>query len=80
MKKIIFSAAVAVTFLFASCAKKEHTCTCTVTSSYAGTSTSYSTNETYKDVTKKNAKTLCVSSTTTDATGATTTSDCSLAD
>jgi hypothetical protein len=80
MKKIIFSTAVAATVLLASCAKKEHTCTCTVVSSYAGTSSSSTYSETYKDVTKKNAKTLCVSSTSTDASGVTTTSDCSLTD
>ncbi|MFL5762598.1 MAG: hypothetical protein ACJ77K_01570 [Bacteroidia bacterium] len=80
MKKIMLSAAVAASILMVSC-KKEHTCACTTTTTYAGGSGSSSHSVTYKDVTKRNAKTLCVSSTSTDATsGATTTDDCKLSD
>ena len=80
MKKVLFTVAVVSAVVLTSC-KKEHTCTCTTTTSYAGGSSTSTSSVTYKDVTKKNAKTLCVSSTQTDATtGATSTSDCSLAD
>lgn len=78
MKKVILIAAVAG-IAFASCAKKEHDCVCSTTTTFAGsTSPATVTSVTYKDVTKRNAKTLCVSSTTTDANGAVTRSECEL--
>lgn len=78
MKKVILFAAVLSAFTFASC-KKEHDCKCSTTSTFAGsTSPATTTTVTYKDVTKRNAKTLCVSSTETDADGRVTTSTCSL--
>jgi hypothetical protein len=60
--------------------KKEHTCTCTSTYTSGGVSSTATTSITYKDVTKRNAKTLCVSSTQTDAAGGVTTDDCKLSD
>ena len=77
MKKIILFAAVVSAISFASC-KKERDCSCTTTSAFGGATTSSSSVVTYKDVTKKQGKTLCVSYTTTDASGAVTTADCKL--
>lgn len=78
MKKVILFAAVVSAISFASC-KKEHDCKCTSTTSFAGsTSAPEVTTTTYKDVTKRNAKTLCVSSTTTDPNGAVTTAECTV--
>lgn len=78
MKKVILFSAVLAALSFASC-KKEHDCTCTSTKTYAGTTTNEGTTiVTYKDVTKRNAKTLCVSSTQTDPDGKVTTSTCTL--
>jgi hypothetical protein len=77
MKKVTLFAAVLTAFTFASC-EKERDCTCTTTNAYAGTSTSSTQTIVYKDVTKKQAKTLCASYTTTDASGTTTTQDCKL--
>ncbi len=78
MKKVILFVAVTTAFSFASC-KKEHDCKCSSTTSFAGSTTAAAvTTVTYKDVTKKNAKTLCVSSTKTDASGSVTTTECSL--
>jgi hypothetical protein len=77
MKKVILFAAVATAFSFASC-KKEHDCRCTYTTTFGGVSTTSTSTETYKDVTKKNAKTLCVSSTSTSDNGVVTTSSCTV--
>ena len=80
MKKIILSSAVAVALIMTSCQKKEHTCSCSSVYTYGGVNTPSSSSVTYKDVTKKNAKTLCVSSTQTDANGGVTTTSCELKD
>lgn len=77
MKKVILSAVAVAAISMTSCVK-ERDCTCTTTTSYAGASSSSTQNIVYKDVTKKQAKTLCASYTTTDANGATTTQDCEL--
>ena len=78
MKKVILFAAVTTAFTFASC-KKEHDCKCSSTTTFGGsTSAAVETTVTYKDVTKKNAKTLCVSTTKTDASGSVTTNTCTL--
>lgn len=77
MKKVILFAAAVAAISMSSCVK-ERDCTCTTTSSYAGTSQSSTQTIVYKDVTKKQAKTLCASYTTTDDSGITTTQDCSL--
>lgn len=77
MKKVILSAAVLSAFSFASC-EKERTCTCTSTYTYGGSSTPTTSAKTYKDVTKRQAKTLCVGYTETDANGGVTTTDCKL--
>ncbi len=78
MKKVILFAAVTTAFSFASC-KKEHDCKCSSTYTFGGATSAAETNTiTYKDVTKKNAKTLCVSSTETDANGGVRTTSCSV--
>jgi hypothetical protein len=78
MKKVILFAAVVSAISFASC-KKERDCACTTTTNYGGASTTSSQTITYKDVTKKQAKTLCASWTTTDTSnGAVTTQSCTL--
>lgn len=76
MKKLMLVAAVAVIGL-ASC-KKERDCTCTTTTTFGGSSSSSTQTTVLKDVTKGQAKTICHSSTTTDASGAVTTQDCKL--
>ncbi len=78
MKKVILFAAVATAFSFASC-KQEHDCKCSSTTTFGATTSPAATSTvTYKDVTKRHAKTLCVSSTETDANGAVTTSTCTV--
>jgi hypothetical protein len=77
MKKLFLFCAVLTSSLFVSCVK-ERDCECTTTESYAGVSVASSSTTVYKDVTKKQAKTLCVSSTSTDETGVVTTNDCKL--
>jgi hypothetical protein len=77
MKKVVLFAAAVAAISFVSC-EKERNCTCTSTYTFGGSSTSATKVTTYKDVTKKQAKTLCVSSTTTDANGGVTTDDCKL--
>lgn len=77
MKKTILFVAVLAAISFASC-KKERECTCTVTSTFGGTSSSGTQTRTYKDVTKKQAKTLCAGWTETSASGTVTTADCKL--
>lgn len=76
MKKSILLVAVAVIGL-ASC-KKERDCKCTTTTTFGGGSSSSTQTTVLKDVTKSQAKTICYSSTTTDASGAVTTRDCKL--
>lgn len=77
MKKIFFFCAILSVSLFISCVK-ERDCECTTTITYAGVSTISTSNTVYKDVTKKQAKTLCVSSTNTAEDGKVTTKDCKL--
>ncbi|MCW3070659.1 MAG: hypothetical protein JWO44_549 [Bacteroidetes bacterium] len=77
MKKVVLFAAAVAAISMSSCVK-ERDCTCTTTNSYAGSSTSSTQTIVYKDVTKKQAKTLCASYTTTDDSGYTTTQDCEL--
>ncbi len=77
MKKTILFVAVLSAISFASC-KKERACTCTSTTTFAGSTSTGAQTKTYKDVTKKQAKTLCVGYTTTDGSGAVTTVDCKL--
>jgi hypothetical protein len=77
MKKIILSAAVASCVLFASC-EKERDCKCTTTTAFAGSSSTTTSTVTYKDVTKKQGKTLCASWTSTNDNGTVTTKDCEL--
>jgi hypothetical protein len=78
MKKVTLIAAVVTAVLMSSCSVKERDCKCTTTYSYAGNSSTSSETIVYKDVTKKQAKTLCVGYTTTDDTGHTTTKSCEL--
>jgi hypothetical protein len=77
MKKVILSAAVIAAIFMSSCVK-ERDCKCSTTTSYAGASSTSSETIVYKDVTKKQAKTLCVGYTTTNDAGYTTTKDCEL--
>jgi hypothetical protein len=77
MKKVALFAAVVTAISMTSCVK-ERDCKCTTTYSYAGASTSSTQTIVYKDVTKKQGKTLCASYTSTDENGATTTQDCKL--
>jgi hypothetical protein len=78
MKKVILFATIAVAVSMTSCQKKERDCFCSTTVSYAGNSTTSSETIVYKDVTKKQAQTLCVGYTTTDDVGYTTTKSCEL--
>lgn len=68
MKKVIFIAIVALSSL-ASC-KKDHTCTCT----YSGSSVP--TVVTYTDSKKSDARSQCLSSTTTSASGGSSSRTC----
>lgn len=77
MKKLFLFGTTLALFVLASCVK-ERNCSCTTTKSYAGTSTAETSMIVLKDVTKKQAKTLCASSTTTDEKGVVTTKDCKL--
>lgn len=77
MKKVILFAAAVAAISMSSCVK-ERGCTCTTNSTYAGVTTSSTQKLIYKDVTKKQAKTLCKGYTTTDDNGNTMTKDCSL--
>jgi hypothetical protein len=77
MKKVILSTAVLAVSFLTSCVK-ERDCQCTTTESFAGKSTSSTQTTVFKDVTKKQAKTLCASYTTTDGSGVVTTQDCKL--
>jgi hypothetical protein len=77
MKKVILSTAILVASLLTSCVK-ERDCQCTTTNSFAGKNTTSTKTTVYKDVTKKQAKTLCASYTTTDDAGYVTTQDCKL--
>lgn len=81
MKKVILFATVAAAISFTSCKKAEHECECSSTYSFAGSTTdAVVTTETYKDVTKKHAKSLCYSSSTTNEVGGVTTKTCELKD
>jgi hypothetical protein len=77
MKKLILPIAILAASFLTSCVK-ERDCQCTTTESFAGKSTSSTQATVYKDVTKKQAKTLCASYTTTDDAGYVTTQDCKL--
>lgn len=77
MKKLFFVCSVLASALLTSCVK-ERDCQCTTTVTYAGASKSSTSNTVYKDVTKKQAKSLCASYTTTDEDGRVTTKDCKL--
>ncbi len=79
MKKTVLSI-VAVTCLSLTCCKKERTCTCTVNERYPiiFSPSSYTGTYTYKRVTKKQLKTLCVSYAETNSDGYTKTVDCEL--
>jgi hypothetical protein len=59
MKKVLLFVAVIAAFSFASC-KKDHTCTCTTTSTQPG-STSYTSVKTYTKAKKGDAKKACAS-------------------
>jgi hypothetical protein len=72
MKKVLFMAAVIVASL-ASC-KKDHTCTCTTTSSYGGSSVTGDPVVTvYPSSKKAAARSHCLSSTSTSTYGTSTT-------
>jgi hypothetical protein len=73
MKKIILFVAVVSAISFASC-KKDRTCTCTTTTSAGGSSTSVVK---YDKAKKGDARSQCLSYTTT-GTGYTTTTTCDL--
>jgi len=75
MKKIILFVAVVSAISFTSC-KKDHTCTCTTTSTAPG-SVSTTSVTTINDAKKGDAKRACVK-TTTVYNGVTTTNDCEL--
>jgi hypothetical protein len=77
MKKLILSLTVLTASFFSSCVK-ERDCQCTTTESFAGKSSTSTQTTVFKDVTKKQAKTLCASYTTTNESGVVTTQDCKL--
>lgn len=77
MKKLILAAVVLSSSFVISC-KKDRNCTCTITKTYGGIGTVNTTAIVYKSVSKKQAKTLCVSYTSTSDGGTLTTETCKL--
>ena len=79
MKKLLLSVAVISAFSFASC-KKDHTCTCTTTSTFPGSTTDTDV-YTIVDSKKGDAKKMCIDNTRTWSSGGvsyTNTSTCEL--
>lgn len=78
MKKVILFATAVIAISMASCVK-ERECECKSTYTPAGgTAATTTTVYIYKDVTKRQAKMNCISSTYTDAAAGTHTEDCEL--